>query len=164
MHAADGPAWALGIEHSAIGQAMRGGVYLYPAVETVHILGFATLIGAILVLDLRLLGVGRGLPPMALARLAVPVAAAGLGTAIATGSLLFVTEAAAYVRNPVFLIKQGLILLGLANVAVFHWRLKPILASWDGEAPPPRAVRQVGVASAAVWIGAAICGRLIAYL
>lgn len=58
MHAATEPAWALAIEHTALGEAMRGGVLLYPLVETGHILGFATLVGSILLLDLRLMGGG----------------------------------------------------------------------------------------------------------
>ena len=50
------------LEASGLGQAMRQWLWLYPAVETVHIVGIALLFGSIAVLDLRLLGVGRSIP------------------------------------------------------------------------------------------------------
>jgi hypothetical protein len=164
MHAAEGPAWALAVEHTALGEAMRGGVLLYPIVETGHILGFASLIGSILVLDLRLIGIGRGIRPAALIRIAVPVAACGLLLAAATGSALFVTEATSYVRNPAFYLKQALIVLGLVNVAVFHRTLMPAAGSWPEDVPPPLPARLAAALSALTWIGVLVCGRFIAYV
>lgn len=164
MHAAQEPAWALALEHTALGEAMRGGVLLYPLVETGHILGFATLVGSILVLDLRLMGWGRGIRPAALLKIAVPVAACGLLLAAATGAMLFVTEATGYARNPAFYAKQTLILLGLVNIAVFHRALLPKADSWPEGAPPPGPARVSGALSALMWIGALICGRFIAYV
>ena len=164
MHAAEEPAWALAIEHTALGEAMRGGMLLYPIVETAHILGFATLVGSILVLDMRLIGLARGIRPAALLRIAVPVAACGLLLAAITGSMLFVTEATAYVRNPAFYAKQTLILLGLVNIAIFHRALLPQAAAWPEDAQPPMRARVSGALSAATWILALICGRFIAYV
>lgn len=157
-----GPEWAAWLEHSALAQAMRGGVTLYPAVETIHILGFACLVGAIAVFDLRLMGLGRAIAPAALAALALPVAAGGLAVAAAAGALLFITEAVAYLQNPVFLAKQVLILLGLANLALFHWRFR--LADLGPGAPLPAAARIAGVVSLVAWVAVLICGRAIAYM
>lgn len=164
MHAAEEPAWALAIEHTALGEAMRGGMLLYPIVETGHILGFASLVGSILVMDLRLMGLGRGIRPAALVRIAIPVAACGLLLAAITGTMLFVTEATAYVRNPAFYAKQTLILLGLVNIAVFHRTLMPAAGSWPENAPPPRSARISAALSALIWVGVLICGRFIAYV
>ena len=50
------------IEMSALGQAMRQWLWLYPAVETVHLVGVALLFGSIAVFDLRLLGLSRSIP------------------------------------------------------------------------------------------------------
>jgi hypothetical protein len=164
MHAAVGPEWALALEHSALGEAMRGGILLYPAVETSHVLGLATLVGSILVLDFRLLGFGQGIKPEALAALAIPVAAVGFLIAVCTGVPLFVTEAAAYVRNPAFLTKIGLIAFGLVNIALFHWRLRPGLRDWPANKRLPGTVRLSAGLSAAIWILVPVCGRLIAYV
>lgn len=143
-HAAAGPAWAAALEASGLGRAMRQSLFLYPTVEVLHILGFALLVGAIVTYDLRLVA-GREPPP-----LAQRVAAAGLALAAPAGLLLFVTEATAYVHNPVFLAKLALIALALVNIALFHSRLT--------------AGRLAGAASLALWVGALTCGRLIAYV
>lgn len=139
-----GPAWAAALEASALGQAMRESIWLYPAVELTHILGFALLFGAIVTYDLGLIA-GRE-PPATAQR----VAAFGLATAVPAGLLLFATEASAYVHNTVFLAKLALIALALANVALFHFGLSPS--------------RAAGAASLGLWVGVLACGRLIAYL
>ncbi len=159
-----GPEWAAWLEHSALAQAMRGGVSLYPAVETLHILGFACLLGAIFVFDLRLMGLGRSIAPAALAAIALPVAGGGLAVAAAAGSLLFITEAVAYLQNPVFLAKQALILLGLANLALFHWRFRDALRRWPPGLALPAGARIAGLVSLAAWVLVLICGRTIAYM
>ncbi len=164
MHAAEGPAWALAIEHSAFGEAMRGGVLLYPMIETGHILGFAILVGSILVLDLRLLGVVRGMQPAQVIRVTVPIAACGLALAALTGSCLFITEAAAYARNPLFYLKQSLILFGLLNIVVFHRMFMSRAALWPHDSPPPTPARIAGGISAVTWICVLVCGRLLAYV
>ena len=64
------------IESSALGQAMRQWLWLYPAVEIVHIAGIALLVGSIVILDLRLLGVSRSLPLRRLAAHILPWSAA----------------------------------------------------------------------------------------
>lgn len=161
---ADAPAWAAWVEQSALAQAIRGGSAWYPGIETVHILGFACLIGAIAVFDLRLIGPGRGVGPAALAAIALPVAGVGLAVAMLTGTLLFITEATSYLRNPAFLAKLGLILLGLANVALFHWRFGDTIAAWPEDGRPPAAARLAGGLSLASWAAALICGRAIAYV
>lgn len=159
-----GPEWAAWLEHSALAQAMRGGVTLYPAVETLHILGFACLLGAIFVFDLRLLGLGRAIAPAALAAIALPVAGGGLAIAAAAGSLLFITEAVAYLQNPVFLAKQVLILLGLMNLALFHWRFGADLRRWPAGVALPGPAQAAGAVSLVAWAAVLICGRTIAYM
>jgi hypothetical protein len=126
------------------GRTMRESIWLYPAVEVIHIVGFALLFGAIAAYDLRLVA-GRE-PPAVAQRLA----ASGLALAIPAGLLLFATEASAYVHNPVFLAKLALIALALANVASFHFGLSP--------------PRLAGGASLVLWLAVLVSGRLIAYL
>src|SRR4051812_32650019 len=94
------------MEASALGQAMRSsGPWAYAVVNLLHILGIATLFGSVLLLDLRLLGVWRRIPLAAIAAAAVPVAACGLGLAMATGVGLFATRATEYYGNPFLAIK-----------------------------------------------------------
>ena len=155
--------WARAIQDSALGAAMRADLILYPIVETAHILGVAVLVGAIILLDLSLLGWGRHGRPDLLLRQAVPVAAAGLLLAATTGFALFSAQATDYIGNPVFLTKQTLILLGLANIIWFHLSPGRDAPSWPA-ARPPRSVRVAALASALIWIGVLVCGRMIAYV
>ena len=83
MH--DALAW---LQSSALGMFMRGsGPWTYPVVNLIHILGVATLFGAVVILDLRLLGVWRRAPLPAITTVAAPVAMAGFGLAAASGAL-----------------------------------------------------------------------------
>ena len=118
------------LEGSAAGHAMReSGVWSYGVVNLVHILGVASLFGAVLVLDLRLLGLWRKVALPAISEPAVPVAATGFVIAAISGVLLLATKATEYVGNPFFYIKFPAIVLGLVNVAA-------LIASsggrWDG--------------------------------
>ena len=159
-HAASTLPLVAAFEHSALGAAMRQSVFLYPAVETLHIVGLALLVGAIAVFDLRVLGAFRTASPAALARTAVPVAIAGFALAVPMGVLLFATEATHIAVNPAFQAKLACIGVGLANVGIFRliaWR-----KTLAGAALPASA--RVGAAvSLAAWLGAIAGGRLIAY-
>jgi hypothetical protein len=164
-HAAgDAPQWALALQDSTLGQTMRQSLLLYPVVEIVHLLSIATLVGSILALDLRLMGVRRMLPARLLARHLLTMSLVGFCGAVLSGSMLFATEAASLYFNPAFRLKMFLILLAGINAAVFHlgpWRG---VAAWEQGVRPPAAARIGGAASMALWIGVLCCGRLIAYL
>ncbi|MGQ0676440.1 MAG: DUF6644 family protein [Rhodospirillales bacterium] len=163
-HAPPGtPAIFVALQESAVGEAMRQWLLLYPLVEIVHLVGIALLVGSIVCLDLRLMGLRRKLPASFTAQHLLPVTVAGLCLVVASGSLLFTTEAASLFHNPAFRVKLILIALGGVNAALFHlgpWRR---VAAWE-HARPPLSARLGGAASMGLWIGVLTCGRLIAYL
>jgi hypothetical protein len=164
QHAPGGPALLVALEGSALGQELRQSLWLYPTVETLHILGFALLVGAIVTFDLRVLTAPAGADIAPWMRGVVPVAAAGLALAAAMGLLLFTAEATAYVRNPLFLAKMALLALGLANVLWFHlgpWRLRREVGPSLGILP---AMRASALVSLVAWVAVLTCGRLIAYV
>ena len=150
------------LEMSAVGEAMRQSLMLYPAVETMHIIGFSILIGSIIAFDLRVLGMARGIPLEAVARLLLRTAWLGFCIAVPMGVLLFITEATSIAENPSFRIKMALIVLAGINMLAFHlgpWRS---VASWVGGAAPA-AARNGALASVVLWLGVLPGGRLIAY-
>lgn len=161
MEYGGGPYWALALEQSAIGQVLRESLYLYPLANVLHVLAIATLLGSIAIFDLRVLGFCRGIAVDALARLALPVAAGALCVAVPTGIAMFITEAPAYVRNPVFLIKIGLIVLAAINIAIFHFG--PLGDIKRSGKEPSGAARVSAGASLGLWLAAVAAGRLIAY-
>src|SRR5688500_19551665 len=89
------------LERSSIGAAVRMTPLLYPMLESLHILGIALLVGPALAVDLRLLGVGRGILPVSVvARYLLPLSHAGFGLVAATGATLFASIALSVTTSP----------------------------------------------------------------
>lgn len=144
-----------------LAQALREGAWLYPAVETLHIIGFTVLVGAVAMFDLRVLGFGRQLPVRALARHLLPWSAGSMLLVVPTGLLLFVADPLALLANRVFLLKLGLMVLAGLNALAFHAGPYRRAEAWPDRAPP-RAMLHA-LLSLALWFGVIACGRLLAY-
>jgi hypothetical protein len=142
-----------------VASLLRKSRWGYAAVSTAHVLGIAMLVGAILPLDLRLLGLWRTLGREALVRVLAPCAAAGLLLAAASGALLFSVRAPEYARNPAFLIKLSLVAAGAASALLHHLRHGAELRTAS-----PRQLRMAGAISILCWLGALVSGRLIAFV
>ncbi len=151
------------IEASALGQAMRQWLWLYPSVEIVHVAGIALLVGSIAVLDLRLLGFSRAIPVRKLAAHVLPWSIASFALILPSGLVMFVAHAGDLIANPVFAVKISLILLAGANAGIFHAGIFRSAAQWDVDVMPPLAARAAAAASLLVWISVIACGRLLAY-
>lgn len=155
------------IEASPLAEAMRTWLWLYPAVEVVHLVGIALLFGSIAVLDLRLLGLSRALPVRRLAAHVLPWTAASLLLILPSGLLMFTAHASEFIDNGVFALKMGLILVGGLNAALFHTVTYRSADVWDGEdmrgLPPPPSARAFAAVSLVLWISVIACGRLLAY-
>jgi hypothetical protein len=157
------PAIFIAIEGSALGAAIRQSSFAYFAANVGHIVFLMIFAGAIAVMDLRLVGVFANTAPdrvVSYARRTAMVAFAGM---LLTGGVMFIAEASHIILNPVFLFKLGLIGLGLLNVALFEIFTAPKLRDLPPLAPLPGAARTAGIASLAIWLAVAICGRSIAY-
>ena len=148
-----------------LGHAMRNsGVWTYGVVNLFHILGVATLFGAVLVLDLRLLGLWRTVPIPSIAGPTVPVATTGFVIAALTGVGLLATKATEYAGNPFLLIKFPAIAVALLNVAVVTSRPAWKRMARPDPTPGDRRVLAIGGAvSLAAWLTAIGAGRMIGY-
>jgi hypothetical protein len=163
MHPAAGPAWLVWVESSAPATAMRQWLWLYPAVEIVHILGFVVLVGAAFMFDLRLLGQSRALPISGLAAHLLRWARLSLVVIVPSGALMFAAHATEMADNPAFRVKLALIAGAFVNAAVFHRVPFRSVGDWDIDVRAPGAARFAGVASLVLWTGVIACGRLLAY-
>lgn len=147
---------------------LRASAWAYPASEILHLAGMALLFGSIVVVDLRLAGLGRQLPVTPLLRHALPATMAGFALIVVSGALLFVAHADDLIGNRAFLVKLVLIVLGLANAAWFHagpYRaLHAGRADWETSRAPPRLARSCAVLSLVTWVLVICAGRLIAYV
>lgn len=147
------------LEATAPAQYLRGARWGYAAVNGAHILGIALLVGAIVPLDLRLLGLWRGTSVAALARVLVPMAAAGLALAVTAGVLMFSIRAREYADLGVLQIKLALVATGALAAIALH-RAHGLTLTGAGRG---RLALQA-VVSLTCWLGALACGRLIAFM
>jgi uncharacterized membrane protein len=154
------------LEASALGTALRdAGVWTYAWLNLLHILGIAVLFGAVLVLDLRLIGCWRLIPIAQIARPTVPLAGLALAAAVLSGGMMITVNATGYEGNPFLYVKLPLVTLGILNVAVIRrlpaWRRA---LAGQGQEPADRWVLPAaGASSLAIWLGVVVCGRMIGY-
>ena len=139
-------------------QSLRVSRWGYAAVNTGHVLGLALLVGAIVPLDLRLLGAWRNVPLEALTRVLVPVAGVGLALTLVTGVLLLSIRASEYAALAILQLKLALVVVGAASALAAHYRFGSGL-----EGASERQLIAHGVVSLVCWTGALLCGRMIAF-
>jgi len=152
------------LEEGGVGAAMRDSLWLFPLVETVHIIGFSVLVGSIVAFDLRILGVSKRLSVRLLARHLLPWSLAALLLIVPTGVMMFASEATDLVDNGAFVVKMVLLMLAGTNAAAFHLGVFRSAALWDQNAPSPTGAKLHAVASLLIWMSVITCGRMIAYL
>jgi hypothetical protein len=157
------PQWAVALQNSGLGIAIRHSTWIYPFGNVIHVLGMALLVGSILALDFRFLGFGRRhVSVEAASRLLTPLAIAGILLLVPGGLILFVADAGPLAANSLLQIKLALVVLGLANAVLFRMKWGGKTATWDAD--PPGLGRLQVIASVAIWLAVPTLGRLIAYL
>jgi hypothetical protein len=145
-------------ETTALGLLVRESVWLFPAIEAVHLLGLCLLGGALLVVDLRLLGLGLRTTPVAvLARSARPWLFGAIAAMLVTGVLLFLSESVKCYYNQAFWVKITTLPLALAFTVGVRQRVI------GREGVTPLAERLTGAASLLLWFVVAAAGRWIGF-
>ncbi|MDP3700961.1 MAG: hypothetical protein Q8R72_08665 [Hylemonella sp.] len=136
--------------------SLQSSAWAYPALEVVHLSGIALLIGNLVLLELRVFGLGAALPVRELARLSLSLAVAGFGLAAASGLLMFASQPAELLANRAFTLKMLLLLAAACNAGWFHGR---------GSLHKLDALARVQMLlSTLIWLAVLVCGRWIAYL
>ena len=146
------------IEGTALAHTLRGSRWLYAGVSAAHIFAIALLIGSVVPLNLRLLGVWRGVSREAVVRVLAPVAASGLILALLTGPLLFAVRAREYSGVGFLQVKLIFIAFGVLSTLALC-RTHGFLL---GDAPRTRLTGHA-ILSTVCWLGALVCGRMIAF-
>jgi hypothetical protein len=152
------------IEALPLAAALRNGRWSYAAVNGAHIVGIALLFGAIVPLDLRLMGFWRSVPIRTLQRILVPVAVTGLVLAVTAGLLLFSIRAVQYAATAVFQVKLALILCAVANALLLRRAVEWEASRDIAGAAPSMRLRVAGGVSIALWLLVIACGRTIAFV
>lgn len=145
---------AIGAWPGAVWLQQSGTAYLF--VNAAHILSIGLLLGAIVPLDLRLLGFFRRLPIEVLGPFLVRCAATGLALAALTGAWLFSVNPTEYFENTAFRWKLVLLAFALVNIAWQHWG-----AGFMAVTPATRV--RAGI-SLCLWLSVLVAGRWIGFL
>ena len=135
--------------------ALKSHVWAYPALEVVHIAAIGLLLGNLVLLELRVFGMGAALPVKPLARLSLGLAATGLCLAATSGLLMFASQPEELLANRIFTLKMLLLLVAGCNAGLFHAR--------DSLTKMDIPAKVYMVISTALWLSVMACGRWIAY-
>lgn len=136
--------------------------WVYPALETMHTIGMALLIGSLGLIDLRVLGFKPELPLLETQRL-LPLAWLGFTLNAFSGTLLFISDSVMFYSSYTFRIKIALIVLGGINAALLGRKVFQTSASAGSSPPLTVGAKWIAATSLVFWFGAIIAGRLIAY-
>jgi hypothetical protein len=144
--------------------ALHESLYMYPLVETTHVLTLLLFVGTIVFVDLRLLGwIFREVPVSEVTSRVIPWTIAGFVVAAVTGALLFYAIPVRTYLSIFFRIKVIMLLAAGFNIALFHRRMSRGNAVWDAEPTPPLHARLTGAFSLSCWAAVIVMGRMIAY-
>lgn len=147
--------------------AMRGDnpgtEWLFPIVETCHVLTLTLVFGSIVMVDLRLLGwTSPGSSISRLTQETLPWTWTAWVLAAITGSMLFISKAVTYAGNFEFRMKFLCMALAGVNMLVFQFGAYRKVANWD-MGSPPTAARLAGGLSLAFWIAVIFFGRWVGF-
>jgi hypothetical protein len=151
-------------ENSALADNVRENDLLFPLIESIHVVAICLVIGSILAVDMRLLGfasVHRSVSRVTAGIL--PLTWVAFAVAVASGGLLFISNATKYLENGYFVAKLWLIGLAGLNMVVFHLVSAKDMAQWDNQSRLPFRARLAGGLSVLIWISVVACGRWIGF-
>ena len=144
--------------------ALHESVYVWPLLESVHVLCLALFVGTAAMLDLRLLGVSMThIPASVFTQRLLPWTRGAFVIMVVTGVLLFTATPVTYYNSLFFRIKLVLLTFAGFNAWFFHARTRRRITDWDSTVTPPTAARVAAIVSLAAWTGVVIAGRLMAY-
>jgi hypothetical protein len=137
--------------------------WVWPLLESTHVLSITLFVGTAMMMDLRLMGVRfGGVRASDFTSRLLPWTRAGFVVMVVTGLLVFYSNPVRYYQNIFFRFKILLMVVAGLNVWLFHSRIHKNVAEWDLEPSPPRAAKVAGAVSILAWTLIVISGRLIA--
>jgi len=151
------------VQSAALAEWMRNTSPAMQVVEATHVLAAVMVLGTVLIVDLRLLGVHDARRAFTrISRETLPLTWLAFALAVVTGSLMFTTSAQTYFGNAAFQWKALALLAAGLNMALFQLLTARGIATWDGGAPP-RAARVAGLLSILLWAVVVLLGRWIGF-
>ena len=152
------------LESTRVAAALRVSTWLFPTIETIHVLSIVLVVGSIAMFDLRLLDLAsRDRSVTDVYEDVMPWTRASFVCAAIAGGLLFTSSATKYYVNIPFRLKMLTLLLAGINTAYFEFWTRRGIAAWNNAARTPRAAKLAGAISLILWITVVACGRWIGF-
>ena len=152
------------LEATSLAAFVKGTYWAWPAIENVHFLGLALLVGMVGLFDLRMLGMAKIVSPAALHQKFVPIGIFGFFLCFVSGAMFFVASPGLYIYNPAFYLKMGFIVLAGLNVLVFYLTTFRHVESLGPEDAMPLRAKVIAAVSLLIWIGVICFGRLLPFV
>jgi hypothetical protein len=151
------------LEGTSIANAIMTVAWIYPALESSHYVGLSFLVGGIMLIDLRVLGVANSLPLKSMIGL-LPWVWAGFAINVISGSLLFTYGASQFGTNRAFWVKMTFMVLAGLNALAFQLATTRSGRDWVASGDPPRVAKVFATLSFALWLCVVTTGRWMAYI
>jgi hypothetical protein len=152
------------LQNTETGTAIRESIWVFPIIETAHVLGLALSVGLLVWFDLRLLGLTmRHQNVSVLHKQIMPWSVAGFIIMFVSGTLLFWSNALRAYTSVYFQLKFLFLCLAGVNAIMFELMTKRSMAEWDKAPIPPGKVRLAGLLSLILWVAVITFGRATAY-
>jgi hypothetical protein len=156
--------WAALISATSFSRRLQNAPWVVPTSQSIHIVCLSIVFASVLMIDLRLLGIGRSKRCLSdVARLSSPWIYRGLLLLLLTGSLQTVVEPTRQFVAPAFWWKMLMIACALCLTIGLSRAIQADPGRWDAEATRPAAARPLALLSLGLWVGIIICGRFIGY-
>jgi hypothetical protein len=158
------PEFLASLEASGLAARIRNSLYLFPLIESSHVIGLTMVFGTIAIIDLRLLGLASARRPYT--RVASDILKwtwAAFALTVTTGLLMFITNAGVYYHNFYFRSKMAMLALAGINVMIFELTAARSVHRWDRDAAAPLVGRTVAAVSLLIWISVIFLGRWIGF-
>ena len=144
--------------------ALHESLFMYPLIESVHVLTLCLFVGMTMMLDLRLTGLAlRKVPVVDVVERLQPWMFLGFAVMVVSGVLLFYAIPIRSYQNIFFRTKCIFLILAGVNAFTFHTGIFRNVSSWSRDTRPPSRARFAGIASLVLWAGVIVTGRMIAY-
>jgi uncharacterized membrane protein len=157
-------AFLKGVEATNFATTIRDSIWMFPIIESIHVISFTLVVGTIAIIDLRLLGLAstrRSVQRMSSELLKWTWSA--FVVTVATGVTMFTTNAQVYYHNPFFRAKMILLVLAGVNVAVFELTAGRTMRNWENAPSAPGTGKAVAALSLVLWISIIFMGRIIGF-
>ena len=150
-------------ENSALADNIRENDVMFPLIESLHVVSICLVVGSIFAVDLRLLGLASTDRPVSRVTNGIlPLTWTAFAVAVASGSLLFISNATKYLGNGYFDANLLICAAGL-NMTMFHALSAKDLPRWENDTRLPLPARLAGGLSILLWVAVVACGRWIGF-